>query len=132
MSRLSCAEIRIIKKSDSQLLLQSTISSKAAILSQESLKLIQLRDEQSGSEYDKWSDLEILATQVTFIFEISVRLAIISSKYSLPTKSPKEALPSALHKLKEVFSRIEELGSFVRHIEMKAIEMSSSTTSTQN
>ena len=119
------------EKSDSQLPLQSTISSKAATLSQKSLKLIQLRDVQSGSDYDKWSDLEILATQVRFIFEISVRLAIISSKYSFPTKSPEEALPSALNKLKEVLSRIKELGSFVRHLEMKVIEKSPTRESTQ-
>ena len=120
------------EKSDSQLPLQSTISSKAATLSQESLKLIQMRDVQGGSEYDViWSDLKLLMSQVRFIFEISVRLAMISSKYRFPTKSTEEVLFSALNKLEEVVSWIKEL-SFVRHIEMKVIDMSSSTTSTQN
>ena len=96
-------------KSDSQLPLQSTISSKASTLSRESLELVQLRVVQRGSQYDViWSDLELLIIQATFFFEISVRLAMISSKYSIPTKPPEEALPSALSKLKEVLSRIEE------------------------
>ena len=121
------------EKSDLQLPLQNTISSKAANLSRENLELVQLRFVQSGSEYDVMlSDLEFLVTQARFTSEVSVRLAMTSANYSLPTKSPEEALPSALNKLEEVFSRIKELGSFVRHIEMKVIEMSSSTTSTQN
>ena len=119
-------------KSDVQLRLQNTISSTAANLSRKSLKLIKLRDEQCGSDFIVMqTSLTLLVTQATFIFVISVRLAMISSKYSPPKKSPEEVLHSALNKLEEDVSRIKELGSFVQHFEMKVIEMSSSTTSTQ-
>ena len=102
------------EKSDAQLPLRSTISSKASTLSQESLELIQLRDVQRGSDFKVMrSDFELLMNQARFLFEISVRLTMISSKYSFPTKSPEEALPSALNKLEEVVSRIRELGFLV-------------------
>ena len=97
------------EKTDEQL--WSTISSKAATLSQKSLKLIKLRDVQCGSNFNVMlSGLSLLATQARFIFEISVRLALISSKYSLQTKCPEEVLHSALNKLEEVVSRIRKIG----------------------
>ena len=107
-----------IDKSDSQLPLQSTISSKASILSRESLEFIQLCDVQYSDFHIMKRDLNLLRTQGTFLFDISVRLAMISSKYSLPTKSHEEVLYPALSKLEEVVSRIKELGSFIRHAEL--------------
>ena len=77
-------------------------------------------------------DLELLMTQGTFSFEISVRLAMISSKYSFPTKSTEEVLYSPPNKLEEVVAWIKELGSFVRHTEMKVTEMSLPMSSTQS
>ena len=119
-------------KIDSQLPLQSTISSKASTLFRESLKIVQLRYVQCGSDlHIMHGDLELLMTQRTFIFEISVRLAMISSKYSFPTKSTEEMLYSALNKFGEILSWIKEL-SFVRHTEMKVTEMSLPMSSTQS
>ena len=69
------------EENDSQLPLQSTISSKAAALSQESLEFIQLRDVQFGAGFNVMlSDPKFLRAEARFIFEISVRLALISSK----------------------------------------------------
>ena len=99
------------EKSDSQLPLFGTISSKASTLSRESLEIIQLREVESGFDYDvMYSDLRLLMNQARFIFYIPVRLAMISSKYSFPTKSPEEVLHSALNKLGEVIRRIRKLG----------------------
>ena len=105
------------EKSDSQLPLQSTVSSTAANLSRKSLKLIKLRDVQRGSDFIDLNvmgtGLTLLVTQAIFIFEISVRLAMISSKYSSPTKSPEEVLHllhSALNELEEGLSRIKNSG----------------------
>ena len=118
------------EKRDSQLRLQSSISSKAATLSQKNLELIQRHDVESGSVYDA-KKCKLLVTHTMLIFEVSVRLAMISSKYSIATKSPEEVLHPALNKLEEVVSRIKELRLFVRHLEMKVIEKSPTSESTQ-
>ena len=118
------------EKGDSQLRLQSSISSKAATLSQKNLELIQRHDVESGSVYDA-KKCKLLVTHAMLIFEVSVRLAMISSKYSIATKSPEEVLHPALNKLEEVVSRIKELRLFVRHLEMKVIEKSPTRESTQ-
>ena len=119
-------------KSDSQLPLQSTISSKASTLFRESLKLVQLGYVQCGSDlHIMHGDLELLMTQGTVIFEISVRLAMISSNYSFPKKSTEEVFYSALNKLEEIVSWIKELSS-VRHTEVKVTEMSLPMSSTQS
>ena len=101
------------EKTDLQL--RSTISSKAETLSQESLELIQLCDVQCCPAcIVNQRRLLLLDTQATFIFEISVRLAMISSKYSFQTNCSEKVLHSALKKLEEVVSQIREIGLTVR------------------
>ena len=101
------------EKTDLQL--RNKISSEAATLSQKSLKLIKLRDVHCclACIVDR-RRLVLLDAQARFIFEISVRLAMVSSKYSFQTNCPEKVLHSALKKLEEVVSQIREIGLNIR------------------